>query len=286
MSRNLSSADVFDLVGEEARMSILRALLAARRSSADAHLSFTDLKEAAGINDTGRFNYHLGKLVDVLVVKTGENYRLSAFGFRMLAPMAAGLYDPDPAVDGIEVPGTCHECGESLRVQPHESVLQVVCASGHIVNHGLIGYPAVVADRPPAEAAATLGLLNTQATELGVAGVCPTCHGRTDGEIEWSDDIDCYYFRAPCEDCGNQFATTVGSCVATHPAVVDFLTDRGIDVRQTVPWRLSFRQAGAEEVVSADPLRLRVGVEDGSGDVLYATVDRDGSAASIERQRE
>lgn len=280
-----SSADVFDLIGQESRLSILRALLDARRESDDPHLRFSDLRDAAGIDDTGRFNYHLGKLTGTLVAKTPDGYRLSGFGFRILAPLTAGLYDPDRSVAGIEVPGTCYECGETLRIRAEENVLQVVCEAGHVTNRGIVGYPGILADRSPEEAAETLGTLNAQANELGVSGTCPTCHGRTVGGVEWSDEHDCYGFRAPCRDCGNQFATSVGSCVATHPAVVGFLADRGVDVRRRGPWALAFQQAGAEEVVSEDPLRLRVVVGDG-GEALSVTVDRDGSVAAVDRSAE
>ena len=278
-----SSTDLFELVGQEARMAILRALLDARQESSDPHLSFTELRDAAGIDDTGRFNYHLGKLVDAVVAKTDDGYRLSRYGFRVLAPMTAGLYDPDTTVDGIDLPGTCHECGGPLRVESEENSLRVVCRAGHTVNEGIFGHADVVADQSPEEAAATLGLVNTQAIELGVSGVCPKCHRRRDGEIEWLDRGDCYVYRAPCDGCGSRFMATVGSCVATHPTVVAFLADCGVDVRRRVPWTLPFRQAGAEAVVSEDPLRLRVVVgADGADEPLSVTVDRQGSVVAVD----
>ncbi|WP_327051139.1 DUF7351 domain-containing protein [Halomicrococcus gelatinilyticus] len=287
MSDASPSTDLFELVGQEARMAILRALLSARRESDDPHHSFTELKEAAGIEDTGRFNYHLGRLVGTVVAKTDDGYRLSRYGFRVLAPMTAGLYDPDTTVDGIELPGTCHECGGSLRVESEENSLRVVCRAGHTVNEGIFGHADVVADQSPEEAAATLGLVNTQATEPGVSGVCPKCHRRREGEIEWLDRGDCYVYRAPCDGCGSRFMATVGSCVATHPTVACFLADRGVDVRRRVPWTLPFRQAGAETVVSEDPLRLRVAVgTDVADDPLQVTVDREGSVVGVDQLAE
>lgn len=281
MTDSESSLDVFELLGEEARLAILRALLAARRESADPYLSFTELRDAAGIRDSGRFNYHLGELLDSLVVQHEAGYRLSAFGFRLLAPLSGGLSEPEPSVDAVPLPGTCPECGEDIRAVPEGNAFRLDCVDDHTINHGLIGHPKGLADRPPAAAADALALLNTQATELGVSGVCPTCHGRTEGRIE-EVAPDTYRYRAPCSDCGNQFATTVGDCVATHPEVVSFLAERGVNARNEATWTLPFRHPDAETVVSEDPLRFRVTVDkkfEGSLDLL---LDQSGSVVAVD----
>lgn len=281
MTDSESSLDVFELLGEEARLAILRALLAARRESTDPYLSFTELRDAAGIRDSGRFNYHLGELLGSLVVEREAGYRLSAFGFRLLAPLSGGLSEPEPAVDPVPLPGTCPECGEDIRAVPEGNAFRLDCVDGHTMNHGLIGHPKGVADRPPAAAADALALLNTQATELGVSGVCPTCHGRTEGRIE-EVAPDEYRYRAPCSDCGNQFATTVGDCVATHPEVVSFLAERDVDARHEATWTLPFRHPDAETLVSEDPLRLRVTVGEEFEDSLDLLLDRSGAVVAVE----
>jgi hypothetical protein len=278
-----SQADLFHLVGQPARTAILRALLERRRDAEDPTLSFTDLRDAAGIEDNGRFNYHLGELIGSLVIKADDGYRLSGFGFRLLAPLAGAAYDPDADPDPIPVPGECHDCDASLTVRPDEGILKVICERGHVVNHGLIGYPGVVTDRDPDDAAAALALLSTGMTELGVAGVCPLCHGRTDGEFVANQTGGRYTYRAPCDACGNQFATTAGGCVAGHPAVVSLFDDHGIDVRRRAPWTLPFRQLGAETVTAEDPLRLRLTVGKELTASLTVVLARDGSVVSLDR---
>lgn len=290
-------SDVFEAVAHPDRLSILRVLLDVQRSADERRVGFTDLRDRAGIDDTGRFNYHLDRLRDAYVTGTDEGYRLSSFGFRVLAPMAAGRYDPDRSPDSIDAPGECYQCGSDLEIRYRENTWQVVCTDGHTVNYGLVGYPAIAADRTPEEAVAALGHLNAQALELGVAGTCPTCHGRLDGRIVSADEVDAvdvradgpggHVYRAPCERCGNQFMTSVGGCVATHPRVVRFLADRGVDVRRAAPWTLPFRHPGAETVVSEDPLRLRVAVGEGVGDdgaSLPVVVDREGAVVAVERE--
>jgi hypothetical protein len=278
-----SSLDVFELLGQETRVEILRALLAARRDSADPYLSFTELKDAAGVRDTGRFNYHLNQLLGTLVVDTEDGYRLSSFGFRLFARLSAGLSDPDPEIEPVPLPGRCPECDANLEAAADGNQFTLVCVDGHTLNEGLLGNPRVVADRSPEAAAETLALINTQATELGVSGVCPSCHGRTEGGIEHFDGHG-YRYRAPCSDCGNQFATTVGDCVATPPAVVSFPAEHGVDARREATWTLPFRLPGSETVVSEEPLRMRVTVGDGFEDSLELVVDRSGSVVSVDER--
>jgi hypothetical protein len=277
-----SPADLFHLIGQPARTAILQALLEQRRDADDPTLSFTDLRRAAGIADNGRFNYHLGELVGSLVVRTDDGYRLSSFGFQLIAPLAGGAYDPDADPAPLSVPGDCHNCGAALTVRPEEGVLLVVCEDGHVINHGLVGHPGVVSDREPDDAATALALLSTTTTELGVAGVCPLCHGHTDGEFVEGPDGG-YAYLAPCADCGNQFATSVGGCVASHPAVVSLFDDHGIHVRRRVPWTLPFRQRGAETVLTEEPLRLELAVGVNLNESLTVTLARDGSVTSVDR---
>lgn len=275
-----SSVDVFELLGNETRVEILRALLAARKESSEPSLSFTELKSAAGIRDTGRFNYHLNQLLGTLVVDGEEGYRLSSFGFRLFARLSAGLGEPDPDVEPVALPGSCPDCGADLRAAPDGNQFQLVCVDGHTLNEGLLGNPRAIADRSPDTAAETLALINTQATELGTSGICPSCHGRTEGGIEHVEGVG-YRYRAPCSDCGNRFATTVGDCVATHPEVVSFLAERGVDARREATWTLPFRLPGGESVVSGEPLRLGVTVGEGFEESLELVVDRSGSVVSV-----
>lgn len=284
MSRDGGAADTFELIGHPDRLSIVEVLIEQRREGEGPDVRFTDLRDESDIEDTGRFNYHLDQLVGTFVTKTDDGYRLSSFAHRIMSPMMGGVYDPERAGEPIDTHGECPECGRDLQIAPSETVLQLRCMNDHVINRGLLGYPGVVGDRPPTEANQALGLINVQGTELAVSGTCPTCHGRVEGEISRSDDSEDFYFEAPCETCGNQFANTVGGVVLTHPEVVAFLYEQGLDVRETVPWKHSFVYPGAETVESTDPLRLSVEIS-GDDETLSLTVDRRGTVVSTERRQ-
>jgi hypothetical protein len=281
MSEDGGVADVFELVDHPGRLSIVEVLIDAQRTDGETRLRFTDLRDRSDIDDTGRFNYHLDQLLGTFVTKTEAGYRLSSYAHRITAPMMGGIYDPERATDAVATPGECPDCGSDLLIETDETVPRLVCEQEHVVNQGLLGYPGVVGDYPPDAASEALGRINAQSVELAVAGTCPTCHGPVDGEITESA-ADSYHFEAPCDTCGNQFAHTVGGCVQTHPEVVSFLYDHGVDVRQTEPWALPFVYPGRETVASTDPLRLSVDVHRG-GETLTVTVDRTAAVVSTER---
>lgn len=78
MSEDLT--DPLAVLADETRRDILRAL-----AEADGPLSFTELRERAGVRDSGRFSYHLRKLAKYFVRDTASGYELGHAGKRILA---------------------------------------------------------------------------------------------------------------------------------------------------------------------------------------------------------
>lgn len=72
--------DPLAVLGHELRMHILRAL-----ADADEPLTFTELREAVEVGDTGRFNYHLTRLCEYFVRETADGYELGHAGDRVIA---------------------------------------------------------------------------------------------------------------------------------------------------------------------------------------------------------
>lgn len=277
------TVDVFELLSHSDRLSILRTLVDVSRADGNQSIRFTDLRDRSSIDDNGRFNYHLGRLVGVLVTRSNEQYRLSDFGHRILAPMVAGAYDDATRPDKIETPGRCYRCGKPLAVVAENNVLRVVCDEGHVTNHGLLGYPNVI-DAPPEAALEALALLNLQGIELAVNGVCPTCHGQVEGSITNSDAADAYLYKAPCASCGNQFAMSVGGRILVDRATANFLHEHGKDPRRTPTWAFPFVRLRTERLVSENPLRIAVDVTEGK-EQLTIVVDRNGDVVSRDYDR-
>jgi hypothetical protein len=92
--------DALSVLGNETRIRILRTL-----ADAAGPLTFTELREAVGIRDTGKFNYHLTKLCEYFVTETQDGYELGHAGSRVVAASQAAV----TAVPTDE----CPVCGEA-----------------------------------------------------------------------------------------------------------------------------------------------------------------------------
>ncbi len=67
--------DALAVLGDETRIAILRVL-----ADAEEPLAFSQLRRRAGIDDAGRFNYHLSELREYFVREADGGYALREAG--------------------------------------------------------------------------------------------------------------------------------------------------------------------------------------------------------------
>jgi len=94
------------VLGNEVRIRILRSL-----ADAGDPLIFTELREAAGVRDTGRFNYHLKQLCEYFVRERSDGYELSHAGDRVIA--ADHTAESEEAFEPVGATDECPVCGET-----------------------------------------------------------------------------------------------------------------------------------------------------------------------------
>ncbi|ELZ27702.1 hypothetical protein C475_07270 [Halosimplex carlsbadense 2-9-1] len=99
-------AEAFDVLGDETRLSILRAL-----ADAEEPLSFTRLRERCGVADSGRFSYHLRRLCEYFVRETEGGYELGHAGGRVIAATGDPTGTQSESSDGAESE-VCPVCGD------------------------------------------------------------------------------------------------------------------------------------------------------------------------------
>ena len=96
----------FKCVANDTRVDILRALWAVR-TDGDGTTSFSELRDRVGVDDAGRFNYHLGKLVPEFVRKRDERYELTHTGAKLIGDAVSGAYaEPEATVTARTAAGT------------------------------------------------------------------------------------------------------------------------------------------------------------------------------------
>jgi len=294
-------ADVFAPVAEETRIEILRAFADEQRRLAkelDGEISaqsliptftFSELRDRVGIDDSGRFNYHLDKLLGEYVTTYEEGlYAPTWAGVEVVGAVLAGGYG-DHEIEQTPIDRSCPSCGASLAASYGDGFLLVECTdSGDPVL--MAGVPAGVFAGRSMEEAVDVAINQTrQMQEAVTKGYCPLCYGTVELSLAPATtehivtDAD-YQYRGLCDRCGNTFIGGLTTQLFRHPAVISFYHDHGQDPREA--YADSFDPIGQGDeittVASEDPLLVTVTFEL-DDETLTVTVDEDGEVREIER---
>jgi len=278
----ISADEAFELLGNETRLDILRALF-----DADGPLSFSALHDAAGTRDSGRFNYHLEKLLAVFVRKTDEGYELTMEGKDAVGSILGGPYTKTVEADPVPIDAECTVCGATLAGVFEEDLVSVTCQD---CDRDLISFaipPGAFEEYRREEWPFVAERWTRRQFETVQQGICTVCYGQTErrldtdpGGLHDAFDIGVQY---TCERCGEEMFANVEASVIRHPAVVAFCYERGVDVTDTPLWELDWAVQPNATLVSTDPLRVDVPIEC-AGDRLVLTLDE--QAAVITERRE
>lgn len=276
---------VFSLLADETRIAILQSLW-----DADDGATFSELREAVGTGDSGRFNYHLDKLVGQFVKRTEEGYRLTQAGKRINGVITSGTYTVRGTVDPITLEEPCRVCGGTRTLRYEDEAVRVECDSCPAKNEATVP-PAVFAghDREAIPRVASRYLRTTfrQISD----GFCWYCTGRTRPTIAPLPEIDAADVRPEdlpgefadrlreipwveydCQRCGASSSIGLDHIFLDHPAVVEFYYDRGVDVRDRLMWAFPPLTADCMEIRSRNPLRASV-TYSLDGDAITVVVD-------------
>jgi hypothetical protein len=271
----------FELVTVQSRAAILGALAAYQAENPrDPTLGFTELRERAAVEDSGNFNYHLGKLQPAYVRQTDDGYALTWAGLSLVGTLRAGV-GAGTTREPVELDATCGICGTQLTARYEDRLLSVTCANDHKFPRDDLP-PNAVSGRSLREAIAIQTRRTQHHLDLTREGVCPACFD--DVELE-HDVLDVpqasHILVATCEGCGRVSGSPMGSYLLSEPAVVAFYYDHGVDVTETPFWALELMIA-EPTVRSEDPLRLSLSVERGD-ERLILTVDEHAQLLDSER---
>ncbi|WP_267643265.1 DUF7351 domain-containing protein [Haloarchaeobius amylolyticus] len=272
------AAAALGALADEARIDILLALW-----QSDP-LGFATLQEAAGFADSGRFNYHLDKLVDQFVAKTDDAYHLTPSGAKAVDLVLDERFGPAPAPIDQPAGADCPRCDTELRARYEDGDLELACPACETLVH--YGYfpPRGRATRDPDAFLDAYSQRLWRDFTLAHRGVCPHCSGRMDTRVE--ADLDWYLdyaAKSTCHDCGATVGSTIGLRLLADPSVVAFLGDHGIHADERRFWTFDFcLDDDGVRVRSTDPPRYLVPVAAGD-ETLEVTVDA--SAAVVETAR-
>jgi len=277
----LSADAAFGLLGNETRLAILRAL-----SESDEPQPFSTLFDAVGTRDSGQFNYHLDKLQGTFVRKTDDGYALTAAGRHVVGAVLAGQYTKTLAGDPVPVVADCPYCDGSLAGVFDEEYVRVACEDCDRNVISLSVPPGAFEDYPREEWPLVAERWTRRTFEIFLRGFCGVCHGPVTPTLQLDPDEIHDVFdagaRYTCERCGEDMNANVEASVISHPAVVAFYHDHGIDVSETPIWEFEWAVQPSATVVSEDPPRVEVPIEH-DGDRLVLTLDADAEVVDERR---
>jgi hypothetical protein len=297
----LSPDDAFALLGNETRVDILRALWEAYEPYAEGNaVPFSALYDRVDVEDTGNFNYHLGKLTGHFVRRTGAGYELTESGFSIVQAVVAGTATENPVLEPTVVDATCPRCESEIAVVHEDGTTWARCTecegywpgrNGEVFGFSLP--PRGLKGRDPAGVLRATMVYSLHRFASMSDGVCPECGGVVESTLEVCEEHDPE--GGVCDACDSHFlGVTVAVCNACtfawrspswaplheHPALVAFYYEHGVEHTPTT-WagmRRSFDWC--ERLRSIDPPSVRVTVPC-DGDELQFVLDEEGRVAAV-----
>lgn len=275
-----SPKDVFGLLSNDLRVEILQAL-----GTSGEPRRFSELREAVGERDSGKFNYHLGKLVGNLVVHDEDGYRLSIAGRKMYGAMISGAYTTEAEIAPFEFGEPCPMCGhDSLVAEYGDEKAQMYCPECENWHNEFSFPPGSLDQFERHELPRAFDRWMQAAVSKVVLGFCGNCGGRVDSYLEPADeyeDVMPVRARYVCERCSDEVRSYPALPLMFHPKTVSFFDDHGVNVLSDPSWTyFQGEQALDITIASEDPLRARVRFEL-DGDVLEAIIGPDVDIESV-----
>jgi DNA-binding transcriptional ArsR family regulator len=282
--------DAFAALADDTRVDILRALW----DTEEQRATFSELREAVGMRDSGQFNYHLDKLVGRFVRKTDDGYELTLAGMSVNGAIEAGAYTMDGQLDPVDLEEPCPVCGGDRTFSYEDEEALVTCADCSF-GLGAPVPPGVFVDCTPEEAPDVASRYFRAIVRQVADGFCWHCEGpvalsvqplATTGDGDPPADVaDVPIARFECERCGNVITSDLGSAFVDHPAVAGFYFDRGVDVREHPFETFDTLVPDRSEIRERDPFRASVTFP-ADGETVTLVVDGDGEVVAVERSDE
>ena len=286
--------EAFTALADETRVAILQALWnPTMHWGGPETLSFSDLRDAVGVRDSGQFNYHLDKLRGRFVRKRDGGYELTVAGRQIVGAIHAGAYTMSGSVEPIPLEESCPSCGGSMTFHYEDEHMAIEC--GDCDLQLTAGVPPGVfegLDREEFPAVATQYLRAT--LDKVKRGFCWYCDGQIERDIvpvrdlvppEREDvgvDEDVPMAKYTCGRCGASLTNDLGTSFLEEPAVATFFDDHGVDVQGPDWWRLNLFDRARVEFVDEAESRARITFEAGD-DRLALVVDEEHEVLEVDR---
>jgi DNA-binding transcriptional ArsR family regulator len=277
--------EAFALLGHDIRLEILLALLAHWDAVNTEPQRYSELMRAVGMEDSGKFNYHLDKLRGVYLRKTGDGYVPTASATALYRAVLA--HRPTETTDRTRLdPGIdCPECGAKLAGVYEREFFSLRCDScdGTV---GTFTYPLPkngLAERTDREVLEAVYDRAREHVGLARRGQCPDCGGATTRTVETSVITGTESpVHINCDTCTWTVRTGFMLPFLTDARVLAALSAVGVTVEECFPWELPDPTA---TVTDTEPVQIDLVVMTDEGEVTI-TIDNKLSVRGIRTDRQ
>ena len=238
---NTDPADAFGALSDPLRIDILRALGDYHREAADERpIGFADLRRRVGVDDSGRFRYHLERLRGNFVEKASDGYRLTFAGAKIVVAILMGTYTHAISREAVELDSDCFVCDDPAIATYENGICTVSCANDHPLFRWQVPPTAAAAATLP-EIVDVAELLARQGMERTLDGYCPECYHAIESAVI-TESVETPVFHAQCETCGARLVCPAGYALLVDSRVVALYRRHGHDLHEYYLWDLPFIQ--------------------------------------------
>lgn len=255
-TERLTPTEAFEILGDDVRLDILRAL-----NDADGPLSFSELRNRTGVSDSGRFNYHLSRLRNHFLRNTDDGYELGYHGKRVVEAVLGGAFTDTASVEPFSVEGSCYDCDGALEGVYEDERVTISCT---VCAERILSVefpPSALRGRDPETLMAAYDRWSVARVSAAADGICPSCAGVTRRElVEAPEDLPFDVLPAfECTVCTNRSVTSFAALACRSPSVKSFYADHGVDLEARPYWDVEPCVTGEYTTVSSrNPLAVEV----------------------------
>lgn len=265
--------EAFAVLAHDIRLDIVVALLENWAGVHTEPQSYSDLMDAVGMEDSGKFNYHLDRLRGIYVDEVEGGYVPTASATALYRAVLA--HRPmEQATRTGELDDACPDCGGTLVERYERSFLTLECVDCDNWPGLTYSFPANgLRGRTDDEHRRALAHRASYHVGLARTGQCPFCAGRVQGQFDpaadWVGDGVGPSVELTCGTCTWQVVVDILAPFQFEPQVGAALAAVGIE-------RLPVEPHDADTTtrrVSTDPFRLEVDAETDEGAVTFVIDD-------------
>lgn len=265
--------EAFSLLDHEIRLEILLALLEDWHAVYTEPQSYTELMDAVGMRDSGKFNYHLDKLRGVYVREVEDGYVPTASVTALYRAVLAHRPSDRLGYDPTTIDSACPRCDAAPILRYERGFVSVECPAcddwvGFTYPFPKNGFEGRSAD------AVVRATTRRARHHIALArdGQCPFCAGTTSVDLHLDEIEDETLVEIACDTCTFLVGVEPLPALLFADRVAGVLADAGVDLDR-YDWELP---TPTTRIHSRDPLRVALEV---AGDAATITIVVDGELA-------